>query len=141
VLDTIVLDRHAAPFRKRVSEKQGPYQMRTTAETYGLAWNEEKAHGAEYDAMASARVAWHMGTISHKPREQRPTWVHALRNSRGPYDRFDDLACDVDELHHRQTRWAATQAASFEEYLRKTDPTTVIPREWPLRPFPAAVTA
>lgn len=36
VIDTMVLDRHAAPYRRRVSETQGPYQMRTSAETYGL---------------------------------------------------------------------------------------------------------
>src|SRR5690606_18480818 len=28
VIDTMVLDRHAAPYRRRVSDTQGPYQMR-----------------------------------------------------------------------------------------------------------------
>src|SRR5690348_12244860 len=32
VIDTMVLDRHAAPYRRRVSPEQGPYQMRTSAE-------------------------------------------------------------------------------------------------------------
>lgn len=146
VIDTMVLDRHAAPYRRRVSENQGPYQMRTTAETYGLKWDEKQAHGAEYDAYQSARAAWRMGIIAYLPRANRPGWVHALRNRRGPYDRFDDLACDVDELHRRQTWWAAGQAASYQEWLRsekageKRDPEAVIDGSWPLSPFPAGVT-
>jgi DNA polymerase-3 subunit epsilon len=135
VVDTMVLDRHVAPFRRRVSEKQGPYQMRTSAETYGLTWEDEKAHGAAYDAMQSARVAWHIGNIAHLPREERPDWVHGLRNSRGPYDHFDDVAgIDVDELHLRQVWWAAEQAASFQAHLRsKGETDAVIDGSWPLR--------
>lgn len=145
VIDTMVLDRHAAPYRRRVSDTQGPYQMRTTAETYGLKWDEEQAHGAEYDALKSAQAAWVMGAIAHKPPAARPEWVHALRNGRGPYDRFDDLACDVDELHRRQIRWAAADAASYQEWLRspkageKQDPNAAISGLWPLRPTPVAV--
>jgi DNA polymerase-3 subunit epsilon len=135
VIDTMVLDKHVAPFRRRVSEKQGPYQMRTSAETYGLDWDESAAHGAAYDAMQSARVAWHMGNIAHLPAAQRPEWVQRLRNSRGPYDHFDDLTgVDVEELHLRQTWWAAEQAASFQEYLRQTDESAVVDGSWPLRP-------
>ena len=139
VIDTFVLDKHAAPYRRRVSEKQGPYQMRTTAETYGLDWDETAAHGAEYDAMMSARAAWHMGNIAHKPRERRPDWVQRLRNRRGPYDQFDDLAgVDVEELHRRQVVWAAEQAASFQEHLRKTNDKAVVDGRWPLRPVGGA---
>jgi len=32
VVDTMVIDRHTAPFRRRVSPTQGPYQMRQPAE-------------------------------------------------------------------------------------------------------------
>jgi DNA polymerase-3 subunit epsilon len=147
VIDTMVLDRHAAPYRRRVSDDQGPYQMRTTAETYGLKWDEEQAHGAEYDAHKSAQAAWWMGEIAHRPAPARPEWVHRLRNRRGPYDQFDDLACDVDELHRRQIVWARQQAASFQEWLRspkageKQDANAVIDGSWPMRPFPVAVTA
>lgn len=139
VIDTLRLDKHAAPFRKRVSETQGPYQLRTTAETYGLRWEEDKAHGAAYDALKSVQVAWVMGCIAHRPAGERPEWVQALRNSRGPYEAFDDLACDVEELHRRQVRWAAEDAASYQEWLRspkageKQDPDAVIDGEWPLR--------
>lgn len=145
VIDTMVLDRHAAPYRRRVSEEQGPYQMRTSAETYGLVWDEDQAHGAEYDAHKSAQVAWKMGVIAHRSADLRPEWVRALRNSRGPYERFNDLACDVEELHRRQIVWAAQDAASYQEWLRsakageKRDPQAVIDGRWPLRPAPVAV--
>jgi DNA polymerase-3 subunit epsilon len=146
VIDTMVLDKHAAPYRRRVSEKQGPYQMRTTAETYGLPWNEDAAHGAEYDALMSAKAAYEMGVIAHKAPEDRPDWVKSLRNRRGPYDRFDDLAnVTVDELHQRQVKWAAVDAASYQAWLRdpaksgeKHDPAAVIDGTWPLRPIGGA---
>jgi DNA polymerase III subunit epsilon len=135
VIDTMVLDRHAAPYRRRVSPTQGPYQMRTTAETYGLPWDESAAHGAEYDALMSAKAAYKMGVIAHTRPEDRPDWVQQLRNRRGPYDRFNDLAfVDVEELHRRQIVWAAGQAASFQAHLRETDATAVVDGSWPLRP-------
>lgn len=138
VIDTMVLDKYAAPYRRRVSEKQGPYQMRTTAETYSLGWDEDQAHGAAYDALMSARAAYRMGVIAHTPPEHRPDWVKSLRNRRGPYDRFDDLAnVTIEGLHQRQIRWAAEQAASFQEHLRKTDATAVVNGTWPLRPVQA----
>lgn len=146
VIDTMTLDRHAAPFRKRVSPTQGPYQMRTTAETYGLEWNEAEAHGAAYDALQSARAAYRMGVIAHTPPGDRPDWVKELRNSRGPYDRFNDLAfVDVEELHRRQTVWARDDAASYQAWLRnpekakdKYDAEAVIDGSWPLRPVGGA---
>lgn len=145
VIDTMTLDRHAAPCRRRVSETQGPYQMRTTAETYGLPWNEEQAHGAEYDALQSARAAYRMGVIAHTRPEDRPEWVQRLRNRRGPYDRFNDLAfVGVEELHRRQVVWAKADAASYQAWLRdpaksgeKHDANAVIDGTWPLRPVPA----
>ncbi|MEU4296433.1 exonuclease domain-containing protein [Kitasatospora aureofaciens] len=149
VIDTMTLDRHAAPYRRRVSDAQGPYQLRTTVETYGqgdvLSWDEEQAHGADYDAYKAAQAAWVMGVIAHKPADERPDWVQALRNWRGPYERFDDLACDIDELHRRQIGWAAEDAASLQAWLRsekageKRDPEAVVDGSWPLRPLPVAV--
>jgi DNA polymerase-3 subunit epsilon len=142
VIDTMVLDKHCAPYRRRVSEKQGPYQMRTTAEVYGLEWDEESAHGAAYDALQSARAAYRMGAIAHTRPEERPDWVLQLRNRRGPYERFSDLAfVDVEELHRRQVVWAAEHAASYQAWLRnpeksgdKHDANAVIDGSWPLRP-------
>lgn len=135
VIDTMILDWYAAPYRRRVSKDQGAYEMKTTAQTYGLGWDEEKAHDASYDALMSARAAWHMGNIAHLPHDSRPDWVQDLCNSRGPYDRFDDLAgIDVDELHRRQVGWAANRAAGLQEHFRKMEPDTVIDGSWPLRP-------
>jgi DNA polymerase-3 subunit epsilon len=141
VVDTMVLDKHAAPYRRRVSPTQGPYQMRTSAETYGLPWNEAEAHGAAYDALQSARVAYRIGSIAHTRPEDRPEWVQRLRNRRGPYERFSDLAfVDVEELHRRQVGWAREDAASYQAWLRnvekageKHDPDAVIDGSWPLR--------
>ncbi|MFE4718371.1 exonuclease domain-containing protein [Streptomyces sp. NPDC056728] len=139
VIDTMLLDKQVAPFRRRVSETQGPYQMRTTAETYGLGWDEEQAHGAEYDALMSARAAYRMGAIAHQPRSDRPVWVHQLRTHR-----FNSLTgVTVEDLHQMQTQWARDNAASFQEWLRtkapadKRDPNAVIDGTWPLRPVPA----
>ncbi|MFE9125078.1 exonuclease domain-containing protein [Streptomyces sp. NPDC007148] len=139
VIDTMVLDKQVAPFRRRVSETQGPYQMRTTAETYGLKWDEEQAHGAEYDALMSARAAWHMGNIAHLPRNERPIWVHKMRTQR-----FDSLAgVSVDDLHLMQQQWAHENAVSFQQWLRtkapaeKRDPNAVVDSRWPLRPIPS----
>jgi DNA polymerase-3 subunit epsilon len=134
-IDTMVIDKHVAPFRRRVSETQGPYQLRTTAETYGLPWDEEKAHGSTYDALASARAAWRMGQIAHRPHGERPDWVRALRTNR-----FNDLAgVSLDELHDRQVTWAAEDAASLQQWFRekapegKRDPNAVVDGSWPVR--------
>lgn len=146
VIDTLVLDKHAAPYRRRVSPTQGPYQMRTSAETYGLPWNEAEAHGAEYDALQSVRVAYRIGAIAHQAPQDRPGWVQRLTNRRGPYDRFNDLAgISVEELHRRQIGWAAEDAASYQAWLRdpvksgdKHNADAVIDGSWPLRPVGGA---
>jgi DNA polymerase-3 subunit epsilon len=141
VIDTMVLDRQAAPFRKRISETQGAYQMRTTAETYGLDWDEEQAHGAEYDALKSASAAYRMGVIAHTPYKQRPAWVLALRPNR--FNSLRDIT--VDELHARQVEWYREDAERYQAWLRneakakeKYDPEAVIDGRWPLRPVPEA---
>lgn len=138
VIDTMVIDRYTAPFRKRVSPTQGPYQLRTTAETYSLKWDEGEAHGADYDAMQAARVAWRMGDIAHRPATERPQWVRRLRDGGA---RFNDLAgVSLEELFARQQQWHAAWAVDFEAYLRKSsDPDAVIDREWPLKPVSGAV--
>lgn len=139
VIDTMILDWYAAPFRKRVSQDQGAYEMKTTAQTYGLGWDDEKAHEAKYDALMSAKAAYKMGVIAHKAPQERPGWVQSLRNRRGPYERFNDLAgVDVEELHRRQVGWAADRAAGLQKYFRQKDPDVVIDGTWPLRPMGGA---
>lgn len=116
--------------------------MRTTAETYGAVWDADKAHGAEYDALQSARAAYRMGVIAFTPGPDRPEWVQRLRNRRGPYDQFDDLAVsDVEVLHQRQITWAREQADSYQLYLQSIgdhERARGVRGDWPIAPLPAA---
>ncbi|NUH35313.1 3'-5' exonuclease [Streptomyces samsunensis] len=69
------------------------------------------AHSADADAIAACRVAWRLG------------------------QRYERLAVmTLDELHAAQIEWAAAQAASLQEYLRKSDPAAYCAPEWPLVP-------
>lgn len=70
------------------------------------------AHDAAADAMGAARVAWRQGTL------------HA---------RLRDMS--IDDLHAAQIEWAAEQAASLQEYKRRTTPNTRIEGAWPLIPW------
>ncbi|MER8158117.1 3'-5' exonuclease [Streptomyces sp. NPDC094472] len=72
------------------------------------------AHSADADAIAACRVAWRLG--------QR-------------YERL--AAMTLDALHAAQVEWAAEQAASLQEYFRKTDPNAYCAPEWPLVPYQA----
>lgn len=137
VLDSLVCDKHVLPFRRRISDKQGPRQLVTCARVYELTWDEEAAHGADYDALMAARVLYRIGQIAHTPRHERPDWVLAERSQR-----FDDLAgLSLEELHQAQVEWAAEDAESFQEWLRtkapdgKRDPNAVIDGSWPIRPW------
>lgn len=140
VIDTMVLDRVAVPYRRRVSEEQGARQLITVAQVYGLGWDEAAAHGAAYDALMAGRIAWHIGTIAHQVPHARPDWVRRTHPQR-----FQRLAGHtLPELHAHQVTWARLDAASYELWLRnpakageKHDPAAVIDGTWPLRPLPA----
>jgi DNA polymerase III subunit epsilon len=112
VIDTQVLSKHVDPYRRRVSETQGAQQLKTCAQVFRAGWVDEDAHGARYDALVAARVAWRIGRIAALPAQERP----AFSAKRGL---FDDLAVGLDALHAAQVRWAAEQDASFAGYLRK----------------------
>jgi DNA polymerase-3 subunit epsilon len=130
VVDTSVLDKHVLPRRRRVSEKQGARQLITLAQVYGFGWDEEAAHGSEYDALMAARIAYRIGALVLAPREQRPEFEF------GRFQQFDQLAgLDIDALHAKQVVWAAEQAAGLEQHFRKTDPEAYVERAWPLVPF------
>jgi DNA polymerase-3 subunit epsilon len=143
VVDTMVLDKHVLPYRKRVSKEQGARQLRTLAAVYDLPWDEEAAHGAEYDALKAWQIAWKIGAIGSKPRIQRPDFVRAERS-----EQFDEVGgITAEELHARQVHWAIEQATSFEAYLRSPkagasrDPHAVIDGRWPLVPAEEEKTA
>jgi DNA polymerase-3 subunit epsilon len=137
VIDTLVCSKYLDKWRRKVSEQQGAHALKTTAAVFGIPWNDADAHGARYDALIAARVAWRMGAIAAMPRDARPR----IQAGRGD-DRhlFDALACDLPTLHARQERWAADQAASYQEWLRspkagdKRDADAVISGAWPIEP-------
>ena len=136
VIDTRVLDQHADPYRKRPSKDQGARQLVTLAQVYELPWDDEGAHGAAYDAVLAARVAYRIGTLAHMPREDWPDRIRSVRRPR--YRDFAELS--LAELHARQIELAADQAAGLEAHFRKTDPTAVVDRAWPLRPWAETAT-
>ncbi|WP_075872867.1 3'-5' exonuclease [Kocuria sp. CNJ-770] len=47
--------------------------------------------------------------------------------------RFRELVRPAAELHEDQVGWAAEQAASLQEYFRRTRPDAVVDGAWPLR--------
>ncbi|MFI7010018.1 exonuclease domain-containing protein [Streptomyces sp. NPDC050145] len=131
VIDTRVLDQHADPYRKRPSKDQGARQLVTLAQVYELPWDDDGAHGAAYDAVLAARVAYRIGTLAHMPRDD---WPERIRTVRRP--RYGDFAgLSLAELHARQIELAADQAAGLEAHFRKTDPEARVDRAWPLRPW------
>lgn len=130
VLDTRILDQHVLPRRRRVSPTQGARQLITLAQVYSLGWDEEAAHGSEYDALMAARILYRIGSLVEMPREQRPEF------ELGRYQQFDQLAgMDIDALHAAQVVWAAEQAAGLEQFFRQKDPNATVERAWPLIPF------
>lgn len=107
VVDTMVLDKWADPYRK------GSRRLVDVANHYGVALSEEDAHGAEADALAAGRVAW-------KIAQAKPS-----------------LQVGVAELHGWQVAWKREQAESFGRYLTKQGKTDDVSREWPVQSPPA----
>ncbi|MEU8040942.1 exonuclease domain-containing protein [Streptosporangium sp. NPDC049078] len=138
-IDTYVISKFLDRWRRRVSPEQGAHQLKTTAAVFGVAWVDEEAHGARYDALIAARVAWRMGQIAHMPCEARPRIQSGRRDERYL---FDALAVDLPTLFASQQRWAREQAASYQEYLRspkageKQDVNAVISGDWPIQAPP-----
>ncbi|MFD0315975.1 hypothetical protein [Streptomyces flavalbus] len=68
---------------------------------------------ATADALAAARLAWRL------PRVHPQLATIAL-----------------PDLHHRQRQWAAEQAVSLRQHLRRTNPAAAVSGDWPLTPAP-----
>jgi DNA polymerase-3 subunit epsilon len=75
----------------------------------------DEAHASHADALAAARVAWRLGQAFAELRE-----------------------IDLRTLHDRQVGWAAEQAASFEDWLRRNGREERIEPAWPIVPLPSA---
>ncbi|WAC65924.1 exonuclease domain-containing protein [Agrococcus sp. SL85] len=93
---------------KRVDRfRRGKRTLGVVAEHYGVQLVD--AHDASGDAIAAGRVAQAMAA------------------------RYEELRIDPISLHERTERWADEQAADFEEFRRRTDPSFTAGRGWPLR--------
>jgi len=89
--------------------RKGKRTLDFVTEHYGVTLG--AAHDAGEDAIAAGRVAQ---AIGRKYRASLPD--------------------DARELHQAQITWAAEQAASFQEYMRRVrDPQFVADGAWPLR--------
>lgn len=86
--------------------RRGKRTLTALCEHYGIAF--ENAHTSAADVMATLRVGQILA-------EQ-----HAF------------LQRPATTLHGSLVVWADRQAASFEEYLRRTEPDAVIERAWPI---------
>lgn len=88
--------------------RRGKRTLTAMAEHYGVGF--ENAHTSAADVAATLAVAAVMA------------------------EKYPELQCDAVTLHRAQVGWAAGQAASFQEYLRRRDPEAVIDGSWPFRP-------
>lgn len=86
--------------------RKGSRKLEALAVHYGVTLT--AAHRADADALAAVEVAV---AIAGK---------------------YPQLQVHPGQLHVWQIRWAAEQAANFQQHLRKTDPYAVIEGEWPL---------
>lgn len=112
VIDPLVLDKYLVEKRKRVSATQGARQLKTLAQVWGVGWDDDLAHAAEYDALQAARVVWQMC-------ERSPTIA----------------AMSPMQLHRAQVGWAARQADDLRAWLdANRKPHDGVPTDWPMRP-------
>jgi DNA polymerase-3 subunit epsilon len=56
-------------------------------------------------------------------------------------EKYPQLQVPGELLHRWQIEWHRRWAENFEQHLRKSQAGAVVDGSWPLRPFPAAVTA
>ncbi|GAA1342090.1 3'-5' exonuclease [Arthrobacter roseus] len=94
--------------------RRGKRTLTALSELYGVP--HDNAHTSAADVMATLGVA------------------SALA------EKYPELHGDATELHHKQTGWASQQAASFQEYLRRKNPSAVIDGSWPHIPHETSVT-
>ena len=97
VFDPRVMDLHHDKWRK------GKRKLVNLAATYGVLFEGEKAHNAEYDCYLAGNV-----TKAIIAKYGTPT-------------------------NDEQAEWYRDWAASFEKYLQKNDPTASVVKDWPLR--------
>jgi DNA polymerase-3 subunit epsilon len=105
VIDPWIIDKWLDPYRR------GSRKLVAVCSQYRVSLDEDEAHSADADAIATARLAYRLGS-------QPP---------------IGDMT--LDDLHAAQIRWRADQAASLREYDRGRGVERVIRGEWPIEPF------
>lgn len=104
IIDPLVIDKAVDRYRK------GKRTLEVSSGFYGVSLTD--AHDASSDAIAAGRVAQ---AIARKYAEKLG-------------------AHSAAELHDLQVGWCAEQAASFQEYMRRTkDPSFTTSGAWPVR--------
>lgn len=88
--------------------RKGKRTLTALCEEYGVDLT--NAHTSAADALATLRV------------------LDAMAG------KFPKLQMPASKLHQLQVDWAASQAADFQQYLRRSKPTAVIEGEWPVLP-------
>ena len=125
VIDTMVLDKHVWPYRR------GSRRLVDVCALHGITL--PGAHDSTNDAYASARLAHRIASIAEQPGPDRPQYVGD--GSRNQY--WEGVLCSPDALDAAQVIWKATQAASLQEYFRKSKPDAVVCGEFPVQSLPA----
>lgn len=93
--------------------RRGKRTLTALCEHYGVKLGDD-AHDAAADALAAVQVAYRQAVL------------------------FPQLQMPVVELTGLQVQWAAEQARSLQEYLRKSDASAVVEGAWPMVPFGGA---
>lgn len=106
--DPIVLDARVMD-KEQDPYRKGKRRLEDLCEHYRVPL--DNAHTATADAAATARVVYRMAELSPNARSHKPA-----------------------TLHDMQVDWAAKQAASLQQYLRRRDPAAVVDGRWPLLP-------
>ena len=88
--------------------RMGKRTLTALCEEYGVEL--ENAHTSAADALATLRM------------------LDAMAG------KFPKLKLPAGQLHQLQVDWAVSQAADFQQYLRKTKPAAVIEGDWPVLP-------
>lgn len=97
LFDPLVVDRAKDKYRK------GKRKLENVAAHYGVPFDPEQAHKADYDVEITAKVASKVAEKFGIPSNEE------------------------------QSQWYYEWADHLEEYLRRTDPDATVSRDWPLR--------
>jgi len=123
VIDTMVLDKWADPWRPKEPTKRcpdpakcGSRRLIDTCRIYGVRLDEKDAHGAEADALAAGRLAW------------------AIAN------RYPGAQGSAGDVHDWLVGAKREQADSFGAYLLRQGKPDAVSREWPFQSPPAGWT-